>query len=106
MAISRRYSSVAPADVAWFGMDFSHILPNGVAIQTATLQILTNTNPPNTQSDWQVTTPIIKRRQAWSKCTAGATPNQATDFQLVWTVIDNHNQIYHRTALVRCEATS
>ena len=104
MAISQRYSSQAPADATWFGMDFSHVIPVGVGITSATLLIQTNTNPPNAQSDWTTDAqPTVIGRQVWSTCSGGAV---GTDYQFIWTVTTNHSQTYHRAALCRCEPTS
>lgn len=104
MALTVRYQpSHPPGDDISFGLDFSMIIPMGVGIATAALEILTNTNPPQAQSDWTQGTVAIGGRQVYAQCSGGI---EGTDYQFRWTATDTLGNTWNRTALVLCAQTS
>lgn len=103
MAVSRRYSSWPPGESTFIGMDFSNVLPPGTTLATGTLTIVINSNPTQPQTDFTQSPVILEGRQAWSQITGG---NAGTDYQLRWTVGDNRQNVWNRTALLLCAETS
>lgn len=103
MALSNRYQSHPPGDAHSYGLDFSMLIPMGVGIATGSLEILTNTNPPQTQSDWTQGVVEIGGRQVYSQCSGGV---EGTDYQFRWTAVDTLGNTWNRTVLVLCAQTS
>lgn len=103
MAVTRRYASWPPGEVAQLGMDFSDVLPIGTAIQTASLLILVNQSPTLPQTDFTQGAATIQGRQAWVPLQGG---NAGTDYQCRWTVTDNLGNTWQRTALLLCAESS
>lgn len=104
MALARRYDpSWPPGETAFVGMDFSHILPPGVTLTAAELEIVVNTNPVRAQADWTQSACETRGRTAWCFVGGGA---EGTDYQLRWTVSDNLSHTWHRTGLLLCAESS
>lgn len=108
MPLSRRYTpELAPGESSVFGMDFSYVIPPGVGIASATLQLIDNA--PDALPITSITAgPVsVKGRTVYSTLTV-VEPTVAAghDCQLIWTVTDTDGNIWPRTALVLCAATS
>jgi hypothetical protein len=104
MALSVRYQPPhPPGEACSFGLDFSMIIPMGVGIDSASLEIVTNTNPVESQSDWTQGTVEIGGRQVYAQCSGGV---EGTDYQFRWTALDSLGNTWIRTALVLCAQTS
>lgn len=104
MALSRRYQPSWPsAESGFIGMDFSDVVPPGVALLSATLSITTNTSPSLPQTDFIQQPAVTEARQAWCTITGGAT---GVDYQCRWTVLDSTQHTWIRTALLLCAETS
>lgn len=100
MALSRRYRPEwPPGETAYVGIDFSPILPPGVILTAGELQIVTNTNPVQGQSDFAQEAVVAKGRQLWCFISGGA---EGIDYQLRWTGADSANNTWHRTGLLLC----
>jgi hypothetical protein len=105
MPLSRRYSPEwAPGEIASIGIDMSNIIPPGVGIVSAALTILTNTVPPQTQSDFTVTVaPQVIGRAVYATLSGGT---GGRDYQIIWGVADTAGNSWNRTALLLCAPTS
>ena len=103
MAISNRYQSHPPDDSHTYGLDFSMLIPMGVGIATASLEIVTNTNPVESQSNWTQGTVAIGGRQVYCLCSGGI---EGTDYQFRWSAMDTLGNIWNRTVLCLCAQTS
>ena len=108
MPLSRRYSpEVAPGEVAVFGMDFSTIIPPGVGIQAATIDVFTNTNPPVEADQLHVERGTVSWIGRTVYATIKAHPAATgIDYQILWTAVDTDGNTWPRTALVLCAPTS
>jgi hypothetical protein len=104
MALSQRYSpSWPPGEAAWIGLDFADVLPPGVVLISASLTLLINRNPVAPQSDFTQGPVTLDGRQAWCEIAGGA---EGVDYQARWTVTDNRDHTWNRTALLLCAETS
>src|SRR5215469_1708391 len=104
MALTRRYRpEFPPSESASIGIDLSPILPPGVTITQATLTILRNTDPTQSQTDFTQATPTITGRQAWCLITGGVS---GTDYQCRWSLTDSQSNVWNRTALLLCAPSS
>jgi hypothetical protein len=113
MPLSRRYSPEwSPGEAASIGIDMSNIIPPGVGITAATLQILTNTAAPQDASgDWTgaaggapgIFTAQIVGRAVYATMRGGVL---SRDYQFIWTVDDTDGNLWVRTALLLCAQTS
>jgi hypothetical protein len=86
-------------------MDYSFLIPPGVGIAAATLEIWTNT-PGDVQpsSDWEIIGPVRwEGRTVFARLTGGI---EGTDYQLRWIVTDTRGNRWPRTGLVLCAQTS
>ena len=105
MPLSRRYTPEKPPDEECnFGLDYSYLIPPGVGIKTASVEIWTNT-PGDVQPsfDWQIGPVHIEGRTVFAKMTGGV---EGTDYQIRWTVTDTRGNTWPRTALVLVSQTS
>lgn len=103
MAIGNRYQPPHPAgESCMFALDYSFILPLGVGIAAADLEIVINTDPVQSQSDWNQGPVQILDRRVYSQCSGGV---EGTDYQLRWTVTDTQGNTWPRTTLVLCAET-
>ena len=105
MPLSRRYTPEHPAgETCPFGFDFSPIIPVGVGISAGALSIFTNTQPPvAADADW------TKGNVTWLDRTLYATlggGKDGIDYRLDWTATDTDGNIWVRSGLILCAATS
>ena len=105
MAISRRYTPEhPPAEVCFFGLDFSYLIPPGVGIASGSLSIFTNTVAPvAADADWTKGPIQIYGRSLYASLGGGV---EGTDYQLRWLATDTDGNVWPRTALVLCAQTS
>ena len=105
MPLSRRYSPEHPAaESATFGMDFSFLLPPGIGIASAALDIFTNAVPPAlADSDWNKGAVTVLGRTVYAQLTGGV---EGKDYQLRWLARDTLGNSWRRTALILCAQTS
>ena len=105
MPLTRRYTPEhPPAESASFGMDFSFIIPPGVGIDDAGLDIFTNTAPPvAADTDWTKGTVTILGRTVYAQLSGGV---EGKDYQLRWMARDTSGNTWRRTALILCAQTS
>jgi hypothetical protein len=105
MPLSRRYSPEhPPGESCSFGLDLSFILPVGVALESGSLAILTNTAAPiDASADWTVGTVNVQGRFVWANLSGGVA---GTDYQLKGTALDTAGNTWPRTTLVLCADTS
>lgn len=104
MAVSQRYQPSHPASqTAVYALDCSSILPPGVGILVATLNVFINTTPPLINDDFVQTDRAFQGRRTWVTL-AGGQPG--TDYQLSWTVTDSQASTWIVTATLLCAATS
>jgi hypothetical protein len=103
VALGNRYNPThAPGDAVTFGLDLSAILPLGVGIDDASLEILINTNPTQSQGDWQQGEVAVDGRRVYADCSGGAA---GVDYQFRWTVTDSTGSTWTRTVLCLCAET-
>ena len=105
MALTRRYQPPHPPDeTCVFALDYGFILPRGVTLASCTLQIFTNTNPPQEASgDWVQEAVGISGRAVYCGLTGGTA---GVDYQLRWVATDTLGNTWPRTTLVLCADTS
>lgn len=103
--LSRRYQPPKdPDEVAVFGINFDAVVPLGLGILSGTLSIQTNAVPPaDASSDWSIGAVTVRGRALYATLGGGVA---GTDYQLVWTATDSDQNIWPRTGLVLCAATS
>jgi hypothetical protein len=105
MALTRRYEPPhPPTEAAAFGMDFSGIVPEGIGLSAGSLKIFTNTAPPvAADADWTFGTTYIRGRSLFQNLLGGV---NGKDYLMQWTATDTRNNVWVRTALILCSATS
>jgi hypothetical protein len=90
----------------------SNIIPPGVGIVSGQLTFQTNTVPPqDAHTDW---TGTPGETLNWFACNVVGRALYATvaggvsgkDYQLLWSLTDSNANIWNRTALLLCAATS
>ena len=106
MPLTRRYEPPHPSgEQSVFGMDFSAVVPAGVALASGTLRIFSNTQPPiAADADWTVEQPLYIRGRAMFQGLTGGIPGK--DYMLQWSTTDSRNNIWYRTGLLLCAPTS
>lgn len=105
MPLSRRYTPEhPPGEVCRFGLDYSFLIPPGVGISSASVELWTNT-PGDVQPshDWVIGPVQIVGRTIFAEMTGGI---EGTDYQVRWSATDTHGNTWPRTALVLCAQTS
>lgn len=105
MPLSRRYTPEhPPSEACYFGLDYSFLIPPGVGIQSASVEILTNT-PSNVRgsNDWVIGPVQIEGRTIFAKLSGGI---EGTDYQIRWTAVDTQGNVWPRTVLILCAYTS
>jgi hypothetical protein len=104
MSIATRYLPPKPqGESSVFIADFANLIPNGAAIQSASILIQTNQSIPQAQDSW-TTGPISHAgRRCWATLGGGT---DGTDYQIQWTVTDTVGNTWPRTFLVLCAETS
>lgn len=104
MALGNRYEPPHPiGEVCNFGIDYSAILPLGVIITDADLDIMINTNPPGAQTAWTIGAVEIDGRRVYAQCSGGAA---GTDYQFQWVATDSLGNTWPRTILCLCAQTN
>ena len=105
MPLSRRYTPEhAPGESCSFGCDFSAIVPVGMGLASGTIRIFTNTaNPVDVTADWIIGPIQVHGRALYAMLTGGVA---GTDYQIQWTAVDTAGNVWPRTTLVLCGATS
>jgi len=105
MPLSRRYSPEhPPGESCRFGLDYSFVIPPGVGISSAGLEIFSNTaTPVSAAADWTVGAVTVQGRTIYARLAGGV---EGKDYQLRWSVTDTIGNIWTRTALVLCAQTS
>jgi hypothetical protein len=105
MGLSRRYEPEhAPGEICAFGMDFSPILAPGVGLSSGSLTVFSNVAVPvDARADWQIGTVGVWGRVVYAVLSGGV---EGRDYQLRWVAMDTDGNVWPRTALVLCAATS
>lgn len=104
MALNNRYLPSHPAGAsATYALDFSNILPPGVGIASGGLGLEVNTVPPGPTVDFVVGPPVISGRRIYAQLTGGVA---ARDYRLIWNATDTVGNLWPRTCLLLCAATS
>jgi hypothetical protein len=104
MPVSRRYNPEwAPGESGMIGYDFSPIIPVGVGIAGASLEISTNVADPQTSTDFTIGTVLAHGRAVYAMLSGGVL---GTDYQLHWYATDTDGNFWPRTALLLCSFTS
>jgi hypothetical protein len=105
MPVSRRYKPEhPPGESCSFGLDYSYVIPVGVGIKSGTIQVQTNTAAPaDATADWTIGAVEVRGRAIYANLAGGVA---GTDYQLVWTATDTQGNVWPRTTLVLCAATS
>jgi hypothetical protein len=107
MPISRRYSpELAPGETAVFGMSFEYVIPRGVGIASGTLLLQSNTVPPGGVTEITAGPVSVQGRVLYATVTALPAAQLGADTRLTWTATDSDGNVWPRTALVLCAATS
>lgn len=98
--VARYQPSHAPLEQCLFGMDFSFVLPAGVGIRAASINIYNNTFlSPDVSADWVIGSMVIRGARVWTRLQGGV---EGQDYQLRWSVADTDDNVWVRTALVLC----
>jgi hypothetical protein len=85
-------------------MDFSYVIPKGVGIASGALAIKHNKVPPtDATADWTLGQVQVRDRVLYATLAGGV---DGSDYQLIWTATDTDGNIWPRTGLVLCAATS
>ena len=105
MSLTRRYQPPHPPDeTCVFALDFGALIPRGANITRASLDIFTNTNPPQEASaDWTQDAVAWEGRSVYCGLSGGTA---GVDYRLVWTAVDSLGNTWPRTTLVLCSDTS
>jgi hypothetical protein len=103
MALSLRFPTKPAAQSSNFAIDFANLIPPGQAIASATVAAVTNTNPTAPAPEVTLGTPTHYGRRVFCTVSGGTA---GTDYQLTFTATDTLNNIWPRTALMLCAATS
>lgn len=105
MSLSRRYTPEhPPGELCNFGLDYSFVIPPGVGIASASLDIFTNTVAPvAADTDWNKGAVTIQGRTVYCRLNGGV---EGKDYQLRWTATDSQGNAFPRTVLVLCAQTS
>ena len=104
MSINNRYEQPHPAGaVIEYGLDFSTILPPGVTISDGRLAQFTNAVPPQPTSDFTASPVTTAGRRLYAQLAGG---NAGQDYRIQWQATDSLGNIWLRTVLLLCAATS
>lgn len=104
MSLANRYVPSHPAGSSMvYSYDYSPILEPGSWITAAALAIAVNTAPPSDQSDFEQSEVGIIGRRLFAMLDGGVA---GRDYRLEWRATDNRGNIWPRTALLLCAATS
>jgi hypothetical protein len=105
VSLTRRYTPEhPPGESCKFGLDYSFVIPPGVAIAAGSLTIFTNTAAPvAADADWTKGTVTIQGRTVYCQLGGGV---EGKDYQLRWNATDSQGNTWPRTVLVLCAQTS
>ena len=104
MSLANRYSpSHPPGQVSTYALDYSNILPLGITLSGAALQIEYNTVPPTPASDFVITGPTVSGRRLYAQLSGGLA---AKDYRINWSASDSLGNTWPRSCLLLCAATS
>lgn len=105
MPLTRRYGPPhPPGETAAFGMDFSTVIPWGVVIESQSLSLFTNTQPPvAADGDWSKGAAYTRGRSVFVVLSGGVV---GKDYIAEWTVTDSRSNIWVRSGLILCSPTS
>jgi len=103
--LSRRYTpEFPPGEASVIGLDYSFVIPIGVGIADATLDIFTNTaNPTDADADFEIGPVEVRGRVVYAAISGGV---EGRDYQLRWTATDTDGNVWPRTAMLLCAQTS
>jgi len=104
MALDNRFLPSHPAGQSClYGLDFSALLPFGVGIASGSLTAEQNLSPPTPTSDLQIGPVTMVGRRLYALVAGGVA---GRDYRLTWTATDSLGNVWPRTALLLCAATS
>lgn len=104
MSLNNRYVPSHPAgQTIVYGLDFANILPEGVTIASGSVTVQYNTVPPTPTLDLTVNALPQAGRRMYARVSGGGA---GRDYRLQWTANDNLGDIWIRTTLLLCAATS
>jgi hypothetical protein len=105
MPVTRRYTPEhPPGETCSFGLDYSFVIPPGIGIDSAALEIWTNTAVPvRADADWIVSPVTVRGRVLYAQLGGGV---EGTDYQLRWLARDTDANVWPRTTLILCAQTS
>jgi len=103
--LSRRYTpEFPPGEASVIGLDYSFVIPIGVGIETASLDVFTNTaNPLPADDDFDLGEVTVRGRVVYCSISGGV---EGRDYQLRWTATDTDGNVWPRTAMLLCAQTS
>lgn len=105
MPLSRRYSPEhAPGETCTFGLDYSFVIPVGVAIASGEIDIFQN-NAARTPADADfVKGPVqVRDRAIYASLSGGL---EGVDYLFRWTAVDTQGNVWPRTVLCLVAETS
>ena len=105
MPLSRRYTpEFYPGESCTIGLDYSFVIPVGVGIAEADLEIWTNTaNPQDADADFEIGPVSWRGRVVYADISGGV---EGRDYQLRWVATDTEGNVWPRTAMMLCAQTS
>ena len=104
MSLANRYSpSHPPGQVSTYALDYSNILPLGIVLTGAALQIEYNTVPPTPSSDFTIGPVEANGRRVYCQLSGGVS---GRDYRIGWGAQDSLGNLWPRTCLLLCAATS
>ena len=104
MSLNNRYLPSHPqGQVCTYGLDYATILPLGITLTGASLQIEYNTQPPTPASDFVVSGPTTTGRRVYCQLSGGIS---GKDYVISWSAQDSLGNTWPRSCLLLCAATS
>jgi hypothetical protein len=104
MSLNNRYLPSHPqGQSCLYALDFANILPPGVGLTNASLEIQLNTVPPTPTTDFTQDPITVDARRLYCRLTGGVS---ARDYRLNWSGEDTLGNIWARSCLLLCSATS
>jgi len=104
MSVNNRYQPSHPQGAsALYALDYANILPPGVGITSGGIAVTLNTVPPTPTSELEVTPAGVTGRRVFAQISGGVAGH---DYRIVWVANDSLGNIWPRTCLLLCAATS
>ena len=105
MPLSRRYNPEhPPGETCSFGLDYSFVVPPGLGLVSGSILIFTNSaSPVNAEADWTIGPVTVRGRALYCQLSGGI---GGQDYQIHFTATDSAGNIWPRTVLILCGATS